>query len=77
MTKKKRKGGSEARHGYGQGKPYPVELRLRAVRAVVDDGTEAVRVARALGIPPTTLNGWVRRYRDKGVDGLFRSRGRQ
>jgi transposase-like protein len=64
MAKKKSK-----RSGPGNPtrRPYPVELRLRAVRAVVDENTPTVHVGRMLGIAPTALAGWVQAYRDKGL----------
>jgi transposase-like protein len=66
MAKKKSK-----RSGPGNPtrRPHPVELRLRAVRAVVDEDTPTGHVGRTLGIASTTLAEWVHAYRDKGLEG--------
>jgi transposase InsO family protein len=75
MGRKKKRRGSETsadlRRRYGvQGSPYPLELRVRAARSVVEDGMPMARVAQALGIPYTTVSLWVQKYRQGGVEGL-------
>jgi transposase InsO family protein len=47
-----------------------VELRLRVVREIVDEGAPIADVARVFGLAITTINDWVKRYRLGGLDGL-------
>lgn len=47
------------------------EVRLKMARAVADDGIPAPTLSEALGIPLTTLQGWVERYRMRGPDGVL------
>lgn len=74
-TKKKARGQEagtrERRDGPRQVTEYPLELRLRAVKEVLEHETPSAAVARALGIPNTTLAGWVTRYELHGADGLL------
>ncbi len=58
--------------GRGPGDPrtHPVELRLRVVREIVDEGSPPADVARVFGLAATTVNEWVRRYRGGGLDAL-------
>ncbi len=51
--------------------PWPLEVRLRIARAVVDEGLALASVARACGVSANTAILWVRRYRARGVDGLL------
>jgi len=51
--------------------PWPLEVRLRIARAVVDEGLALAPVARACGVSANTAIVWVRRYRARGVDGLL------
>ena len=51
--------------------PWPLEVRLRVARAVVDEGLALGAVARACGVSANTAILWVRRYRARGVDGLL------
>jgi transposase len=44
-------------------------LRMRAVRGV-QAGESPSAVARALGVTPRTMYGWLARYRRGGWDGL-------
>ncbi|HET9554000.1 MAG TPA: IS481 family transposase [Anaeromyxobacteraceae bacterium] len=47
-----------------------MELRLRVVREIVDEGVPIAEVARVFGLGVTTIGDWVRRYRERGLDGL-------
>jgi len=49
---------------------YPVHLRLRVVKAVLEDRHGQGAVARAFGLAETTVKEWVLRYRADGLDGL-------
>lgn len=51
--------------------PWPLEVRLRVARAVVEEGMAVAAVARAVGIGTTTAAEWVKRYRHGGVDALL------
>jgi transposase InsO family protein len=53
------------------GRTYPVELKLRAVREVLEEGAVQQDVARIFGVPGTTLSEWLRRYRRGGLDALL------
>jgi transposase len=67
MAKKKHKRTGVLR---GPGNCYPVELRLRVVREVVDHGAEVSDVSRTFGISETTVHVWLDRFRRGGVDAL-------
>ncbi len=54
----------------GPGNAYPLELRLRAVREVIERGLSTEDVSRAFGVGHTTLANWLAFYRERGVDGL-------
>jgi transposase InsO family protein len=56
--------------GAGSRMPFPLEVRIRAAREVVEGGLSAAVVSRALNIPYTTVCGWAQRYSTLGVDGL-------
>jgi transposase-like protein len=60
--------GGSGRRGPGSPRTHPVELRLRVVREVVDEGAPIVEVARIFGLAVTTINDWVKRYRLGGLD---------
>jgi transposase InsO family protein len=47
---------------------WPPEVRLQMAQAVVDRGTSVTTVAKAFGIPVTTVLDWSRRYRKNGGD---------
>jgi transposase InsO family protein len=69
-TGKTRKG-PDSRHVYRKGgQPYPLEFRVKAVKAVVDRGGELAQVARAVGVASGTLSSWVVRWQQRGRDGL-------
>src|SRR5687767_3654831 len=73
--KKKRKGtgkgesSAESKHvssAAGSRVPFPLEVRIRAAREVVEGGLSAAVVSRALNIPYTTVCGWAQRYSTLG-----------
>jgi transposase InsO family protein len=51
---------------------YPLEMRERAVREVVDHGASYADVGRLLGVGRTTVKNWVERYQAEGDQGLER-----
>src|SRR5688572_27852961 len=53
-----------------RGEPYPLELRLQAVREVEAKKATQAAIARSLGISLSTLQVWVTAYRTGGVDAL-------
>src|SRR5512140_2245286 len=66
--------GGSARRGSGRGpgnpRAHPVELRLRVVQQVVDEGAPITDVARVFGLGISTISDWVKRYQESGLDGL-------
>ena len=48
------------------GKPYSMDLRERAVAAVLRDGLSRHESAARFGIAPSTVINWVRRVRETG-----------
>jgi transposase InsO family protein len=52
-----------------QGPELPAEYKLAAVQERLR-GTREEDVAKAFGVKPATIYKWVKRFRDKGVDGL-------
>jgi len=50
-------------------KRYSKEFKTEAVRRVEELGESASRVAYDLGISRNTMNGWLKRYRDKSDTG--------
>ena len=76
MTKKKEtpaaRGGGRGAQGKPTrwGGPYSDEARLRAVQEIVDRGATMASVSRALGVPVSTLQIWVRAYREQGEAGI-------
>jgi transposase len=61
----------KARHVYRRdGRPYPLDFRIKAVKAVLGCGGEIADVARAVGVSSGTLSSWVVRYQTHGRDGL-------
>jgi transposase InsO family protein len=49
---------------------YPVELRLRVVKEVIEGGHTYYEVAKVFGLGAQTVKNWVLRYRADGIDGL-------
>src|SRR5687768_12886201 len=81
MVKKKDEGSSRKssrRSADGRGResrarrsdPYPMELRLQAVREVEEKKATQATIARSLGISLSTLQVWVTAYRAGGIDAL-------
>jgi transposase len=48
------------------------DVRVRAVRAVLEEGMSVARVARAYGTDRSTVHRWLARFHAEGDDGLFR-----
>ena len=48
------------------GRPYSMDLRERAVRAVTDDGLSRHQAAERFGVAVSTVINWVRRVRETG-----------
>jgi putative transposase len=48
------------------GKPYSMDLRERAVEAVLKGGLSRHESAARFGIAPSTVINWVRRFRESG-----------
>lgn len=53
-----------------RGHDWPMDVRLKLVRAVVEQGLSGSEVAKRLGVPYTTAMPWVRRYRVSGAAGF-------
>lgn len=49
-----------------------LEVRLRAVQAVVDQGLSVTEVARAYGTDRSTVHRWLSRFHSEGETGLWR-----
>jgi transposase-like protein len=54
----------------GSGSGYPVELRLRVVKELVEGGGSRSEVGRVFGIHPDTIRKWQALYEAGGVDAL-------
>ena len=72
MGRKPREGGNKVGDGTAadERRAWPVELRIQAARAVVDDRMTFTEVSKTFGVPITTISEWARRYRLNGVKGL-------
>ena len=57
-----------------RGKGYPVELKVKIAREVVDKGRTIYEVATTLGLPPSSVKEWALRYEARGAEGLERFR---
>lgn len=64
--------------GVRKNQSYPFEVRLAAVKAVLEDGGSHLEVSERFGFSTRTLLAtWIRAYRDHGEDGLrIKKRGR-
>jgi transposase-like protein len=51
------------------------EIRLRAVRAVLDEQLPIMLVARAYGTDRSTVHRWIGRFQADGQSGLLRKQG--
>lgn len=49
-------------------KHYSKEFKAEAVRLVLGEGLSQSQVARDLGIHPTVISGWVRKWKADGKD---------
>ncbi|NRT88949.1 transposase [Clostridium beijerinckii] len=45
-------------------KQYSVEFKIEAVKRLEKTGENLSKVARELGVAPTTMNGWVQKYKE-------------
>lgn len=50
--------------------PYPFEFRLRVVRMYLEEKYPPRLISEVTGVGRSTVNNWVRRYRQYGEDGL-------
>jgi len=58
-------------------KPYPVELKLEAIRLYYEEGKTRAEVTALLGIGnPYAVKAWGQLYRREGVSGLKKTKGR-
>src|SRR5260370_12157938 len=46
------------------------QSRFSIIRPALEDGVTQAQVARTNNIPPSTVQRWVKRYREKGLTGL-------
>ena len=53
-------------------KRYTYEEKLRAVKLHVEEGFNAALVCQETGVSPSSLGGWLARYRKEGEMGLKR-----
>ena len=53
-------------------KRYTYEEKLRAVKLHLEEGFNAVLVCQETGVSPSSLGGWLARYRKEGEMGLRR-----
>jgi len=49
------------------GKRYPEEFKIEAIKQVTDRGYKVVEVATRLGVTPKSLYDWIKRYGDNGA----------
>ena len=59
------------------GKPYSMDLRERAVAAVLKEGLSRHESAARFGVAPSTVINWVRRFRETGSVAPGRMGGRK
>lgn len=58
-------------------KPYPLELKLEAIRLFQEEGKTQAEITALLGIRhPYAVKEWLQIYRREGVAGLHKKRGR-
>ena len=58
-------------------KPYPLELKLEAIRLFQEEGKTQAEITALLGIRhPDAVKEWLQIYRREGVVGLHKKRGR-
>jgi|SRR5579884_2532700 len=59
----------------GKRRKYPREFKIEAVRRVIEGRETAAEIARALGIQPNMLYGWVRQFKVEARE-AFRGNGK-
>ncbi len=64
----------EARDFRGIGRAAQEELRRRAIVLVEQGGSSQAEAARVVGVQRQTVNIWLKRYRERGEDGLLDGR---
>lgn len=64
----------EARDFRGLGRPAQEALRRRALFLIEHEGTTQAAAARAVGVQRQTVNVWLKRYRERGEDGVLDGR---
>lgn len=64
----------EARDFRSIGRAAQEALRRRAIVLVEQDGSSQTEAARAVGVQRQTVNLWLKRYRERGEDGLLDGR---
>jgi putative transposase len=52
------------------------QSRFTIIRPALEDGVTQAQVARTHNIPPSTIQRWVKRYREKGLAGLADAKAR-
>jgi transposase InsO family protein len=67
MSQKKKGKGKTSKKSSG---PYPFEFRLRVVRMYLEEKYPPRLISEVTGVGRSTVNNWVRRYRQYGEDGL-------
>jgi len=63
---KRQEGGPKKKHP----SQYPFEVRLKAVRCHLEEGFSVSLVSKELGLNKKTVWDWVKRYRERGEEGL-------
>ncbi len=48
-------------------KQYSAEFKIEAVKRLEKSGEHLSKVAKELGVAPTTMNGWVKKYKESPV----------
>src|ERR671928_381973 len=66
--------GMEARDFRGLGRPAQEALRRRALLLIEREGMSQGAAAKAVGVHRQTVNIWLRRYRERGEDGVLDGR---
>ena len=57
-------------------KPYPLEVKLEAVRLFLEEGLTKAEIRKRLGLTKGRVQTWVRIYRREGPTGLNKPQGR-
>jgi transposase len=64
----------EARDFRGLDRPAQEALRRRALFLIAEEGMSQARAAQAVGVHRQTVNIWLKRYRERGEDGVLDGR---